>query len=257
MAIRGGLGQAFFFGGYDVSGDVGSIDTMSQPRTFMEIPAVNIVGTRRLGLLSSAQLGYSFWFNDATDAMHEAIKTAPTGDEHAMLAFNATPSTSVQIGDIAICVRGKRTNTGFSRSADGSFSGTVNIDGSGEGAMMVGHMLTTGNQLFASAADNASYDQWDTATAESLLFGIEICHQFFDAPDSGSPTAIIEDSSDDSAWATLLSLGVISARATGRNTVTGNVDRYIRLSVTGTFTNQRIAIAVLRHNNANYVEDLS
>ena len=74
------------------------------------------------------------------------------------------------------------------------------------------------------------------ATGSSAAGAICFIQRFSRA--SGTPTYVIEDSTDNSAWATLLSMTTTGGAAphTERKTVTGNVDRYLRLTTTGTFT---------------------
>ena len=70
--------------------------------------------------------------------------------------------------------------------------------------------------------------------------------------DSGTPTVTIEQSSDNGsgdAWATVLSftaVGYASAPTAERVTVSGAVERYLRITTTGTFSNLDFVVTTRR-----------
>ena len=59
---------------------------------------------------------------------------------------------------------------------------------------------------------------------------------------SGTPTIILEDSANDSSFATLITFTATPAPVGQRLTVTGNVDRYLKATLTGTFVDAKIAL---------------
>jgi hypothetical protein len=69
---------------------------------------------------------------------------------------------------------------------------------------------------------------------------------------SGTPTVIIQESSDSGsgdAWATIKAFAAVAngnEPASERVTVAGGIERYLRISVTGTFSNCKYAVAVRR-----------
>ena len=48
MAKTSGLGQELYVHGYDLSGDVGSLDSVGSPREQLEVPAINKSARERI-----------------------------------------------------------------------------------------------------------------------------------------------------------------------------------------------------------------
>ena len=63
---------------------------------------------------------------------------------------------------------------------------------------------------------------------------------------SGSPTVKIQDSANNSDWADLITFSTSSAASAERKTVTGTVNRYVRLNLSGTFSNLALAVILIR-----------
>ena len=107
-------------------------------------------------------------------------------------------------------------------------------------------LLTDGQVTHASAGSNTSRDD-GAATSAGLVAYLEIVDC-----DSGTPTVVIQQSSDNGssdAWATVLSfsaVGYASAPTAERVTVSGAVERYLRVTTTGTFSNADFIVATRR-----------
>jgi len=66
---------------------------------------------------------------------------------------------------------------------------------------------------------------------------------------SGTPTVVIEDSIDDSTWASLISFTAVAdgnEPTAERKTVSGIVNRFLRITTTGTFTDLDLVVAYRR-----------
>ena len=77
--------------------------------------------------------------------------------------------------------------------------------------------------------------------------------------DSGTPTVKIEDSTNNSSWSDLIAFtGIANGNepTAEYKTVTGTVNRYLRITTTGTFSNADFAVAIQR-GTAQDDEDLS
>ena len=138
---------------------------------------------------------------------------------------------------------GKQTDYPFNRSADGALAVGATIEGTLGIAPEWGVLISAGVETHASAGSKASVDN-----AGSSASGAAGMLQLDDI-NSGTPTFVIEDSTDDSAFATLISFTAVTDTnepAVERKTVAGTVNRYTRVTTTGTFTNADAAVALRR-----------
>jgi len=144
MAKKSGLGQQIFVNGYDLSGDVATIDNAGSPRNLLEITAVNASGIERLVGLSDGNLSVSSWFNDATEQEHAAFSGLVTTDRILTWAFGATR------GDVAACLVAKQLNYDGARGSDGSLSFTIDTQAASGVPLEWGNTLTTGKETHSS-----------------------------------------------------------------------------------------------------------
>ena len=104
-------------------------------------------------------------------------------------------------------------------------------------------LLSAGQITQSSAGSESSKD--DSASSSS---GIAAYLQMVDI-NSGAPTITIEHSPNNSSWSTLLSFSAISNGAeptAERVTASGTVNRYLRITSTGTFSNAKFVVAYRR-----------
>jgi hypothetical protein len=247
MAKSTGLAQQFFVHGYDLSGDVSSIDTASSPREVLEVPNLAKSAMERLLGRSDGSLDFSTWFDDAAGLEHAALKGLPTTDIIVLWALGSS------VSDASAAMTAKQINYDGSRGNDGSLAFSVQTRATGGIPLHWGKMLSAGKITHANASSSSSRDDSasTSAGARAWLLMTDI--------DSGTPTVKIEDSTDDSSWADLIAF---SAIANGNEptaeykTVTGTVNRYLRITTTGTFSNADFAVAIQR-GTAQDDEDLS
>ena len=114
-------------------------------------------------------------------------------------------------------------------------------------------MITAGAETIASAGSLARLDE--NGAAGSTAFG-GVGYLQFESLSSGNPALLIEDSPNDSAWTTLITFVEGTPPLGERKTVTGNVDRYLRVTATGTFSNAKVAVG-FRRGQTNDIIDLS
>ena len=239
MAKKSGLGQQIFVHGYDLSGDVSAIDNASSPRELLDLTALNASAHERIMGLSDGNLAVSSWFNDATEQEHAAYKGLPTTDRILTWAFGATR------GDVAACLVSKQVNYDGSRGSDGSLSFSIDSQATGVSLDWC-ETLTTGKETHSSSGSSTSRDD-SAATSAGMVAYLEITDC-----DSGTPTVTIQQSSDNGsgdAWATVLSftaVGYASAPTAERVTVSGAVERYLRITTTGTFSNLDFCVSTRR-----------
>tara|TARA_Y100000310_G_C20543844_1_gene744627 strand:- start:138 stop:884 length:747 start_codon:yes stop_codon:yes gene_type:complete len=239
MAKKSGLGQELYIHGYDLSGDVGSLDSVGSPREQLEVTAINKSARERIFGLSDGSLSFNSFFNDATGQEHAALSGLPTADR--IICWNMGGTR----GDASYCLTAKQVNYDGSRGTDGSLAFTVGAVANGIAPDWC-QTLTSGQETHGSAGSSTSRDD-SAATSAGLIAYLEIVDC-----DSGTPTVTIQQSSDNGsgdAWATVLSftaVGYASAPTAERVTVSGAVERYLRVTTTGTFSNLDFVVTTRR-----------
>lgn len=244
MAKSTGLNQRFFVHGYDLSGDVGAIGGISTPRSVHDVTGLDKSAMERILGLADVQAAYDAFFNDAGDLWTE-LSALPIADRSMIWAFGPA------IGDPGFGATVKHIDFPLSRGADGGLSSSPSAQGSAGAIPGWGEMLTTGKQTYASAANGDSLDG-GAATSNGLV----IDAQMFSLG-SGTPSVEVEDSADDAAFSSIATLSDLTGAATAqRATVSGAIRRYLRVAISGTFTNAVVAV-LIRRGTAEDIEDLS
>lgn len=239
MAKSSGLGQQFYIAGYDLSGDVGSLSGVGSPRQLLEITSINKSAVERLNGRSDASLSFNTFFNDAAAQEHAALSGLPTADRLVLWGFSGST------GDAACAFPAKQMNYDGSRGADGSLAFSVDVVADGIASDWC-ELLTDGKVTHSSAGSSTSRDD-GAATSAGLVAHLQIV-----TAASGTPTVTIQQSSDNGvsdAWATLASftaVGYASTPTAERITVSGAVERYLRVTTTGTFSNAQFVVATRR-----------
>lgn len=248
MAKSSGLGARLYVAGVDLSGDVGSLQNLSTPRAVQDVTGINRSAMERIYLTRDGQLSYSAFFNPASDQAHPTLSALPTSDQPVTYAHRAT------LGAPAASLVAKQINYDGTRNQDGSLIFTVETLANGYG-LEWGQMLTAGDDTLASAdaLDGLDYG----ASVGTTNFGLQAWLHVFDI-DSGSATVAIQDSDDDGSGdaygnVTGAVFNAATAAGTAQRLETGRtqaVKRWLRVNVTGTFTNLAFAVAVAKNESS-------
>ncbi len=237
MSKEGGLGQQFYMHGLDISGDVATIDEASSPRPMELANGINSSAQERILLRSDGRIAFTTFFNDAAGQAHGELSALPRTDAIVLWL------TGGAVDDPAAGLVAKQVGYDPTHGQDGSLRLSVECLGANGSPLEWGEMLTSGLDTFSSASASSSRDD-GASTSKGARAYLAI-----DDIDSGTPTVVLQDSANDSSWATLISFTAVADGAepvAERKTVTGTVDRYLRLNVTGTFSNLDCAVMVQR-----------
>lgn len=242
MAKQSGLGATFVITGYDLSGDVGSLDKISGGPAALDVTSIKSSANERIGGLRDGDLQFTSWFDVALKAEHPVLSVLPTTDVVAMGWF--TPA----IGADAFAINGKQLNYDGTRGTDGSFSFKCEVQANAFG-LEWGELLTAGLRTDTSATTGTARD--DSA---SSAFGAQ-AYLEFGVLTGTDVTVKVEHSADNSTWATLLTFAqVTSGQQAQRVTVSNSttVNRYLRATTTtsGGFTSATFAVMVSRNLTA-------
>jgi hypothetical protein len=243
MTIRSGLAQAFYYGGYDLSGDTGSANDLGGGLAgTQDTTPINKSAFRRVGLLRDGRISWTSFFNKAVGQAHERLGALPTADRHLMWL------TGSSIGSPAACMVGKQIDYNPTRPQDGSLTIAVNAQANGYGLEWC-DLLTAGVRTDTTATNGASLDLGTGSTA----FGLQAYLQVL-AFTGTSVTIKLQESSDNGsgdAWADVTG-GAFTAVSSGpaveriQTSRTQTVERYLRVVTTGTFSNAQFVVAVNR-----------
>lgn len=225
MAKQTGLGDAFYIGGRDISGDVGSLNRISGGNTPLEVTAIDKSAVERLGGKKTGVIEFNTWLNDATDQEHDALSGLPTTDVIVTYLRGTT------LGNSACAMTAKQVNYDATRGADGSLSFAVQAL-SASGVLDWGKQLTAGTRTDSGAANGTAVDFGADAD-----LGMQMYLQALDFTGTDVTVSVEDSANGSTGWATVASFTQITGStplaeyvATSR---TENVKRYLR-AVTAT-----------------------
>jgi len=232
MAKKTGLAQKFFHGVYDLSGDIGAVSSWSTPVATLDITGIDKSATERLQGLVSGNVSFNAFFNDAASQAHVALR-APTAGAPVTWAFGST------VGDVAGMIQGEQIDYSPTRGMEGALTFDVTMD-TYTTLPVWGVMLTPGLKTDTGAANGTTLDQaaQTTAGAEAILHVTSFTGSNF--------TATVQDSSNGSSWGTLKAFTQVTDVGSERVTVSGTVERYVRVISTGTFNPVSFAVSFRR-----------
>lgn len=254
MSKQGGLGSAFYVGGYDLSGDVNSLGKISSPRDILDFTVVKDTGYERQYGLRSGEIDITSFFRGGGDwgpgggtmtglVGSAGIALLPTTDEIA------THFIGQALQNPAVSVNGKQLNYDPTRGNDGSLTLAVTVTGNSWG-LEWGEQLTAGlrtdttattGPAITDAAQTAfgaqAYVHLTAFTGTSVTITIDHC-----TTSGGSYSALM---------ATTAMTAIGAQRLSVSNTTT--VDQYLKVATTGTFTNAVFSVNFVRNQEAGIV----
>lgn len=241
MAKQSGLGDQFYWGGYDLSGDVGSLQKISGGLKPLEVTGINASAFERIGGVRDGAIDWQTWFNPAAAQQHAALKTLPTTDVLGTYCRGAT------LGNAAACLMSKQANYDGTRGTDGSFSFAIQAVANGYG-LEWGNQLTAGKRTDTSGANGTGVD-----FAASTSLGWQAYLQVFSITGT-SVTVTLEDSADNVSFATFTGSAFTAATALGTQRLQGGtsatVRRYVRAVSSGTFSQAIFAVVFVKNLTA-------
>lgn len=234
MAKQGGLGDNFYVGGANVSGDVNSITGVHGGPAAWSVTDITESGYERLGLLRDGGMEWVSYFNPAR--AHLALSGLPTTDVVASYFRGAA------IGNWAASCIGKQINYDPSRTSTGELTLKVQVLANGFGVEW-GLQLTAGQRTDSAATNGTSLDG-----AAASTFGGQ-AYLNLTAFTGTSVTVKLQDSADNSTFADLSGAGFVASTAADQQRIafTGTVRRYVRAVTTGTFSNAVFSVNFVRN----------
>lgn len=239
MGKQSGLGDHLYVGGYDLSGDIGSIQRIAGGPAAMDVTGIDKSGYERIGGVRDGGIDFSSWFNDALGQEHPVLSTLPTTD------VIVTYCRGLALGSAAASCVAKQIGYDGNRATGGAFTFAVNTQSNGYGVDW-GVQLTPGARTDTTATNGTSIDG-GAATTFGGQFFLQVT-----AFTGTSVTVKIQDSADNSTFADVTNAAFVAATALGsqRIAVTGTLRRYLRVVTTGTFSNAVFVVQASRNLTA-------
>jgi hypothetical protein len=250
VAKTGGLGDALYIGGNDLSGDFTAIGNIGGGPSPLTTTGIDKGAMERIGGARDGRLEATAWFNPTLS--HPVLAALPTADVHSMYCRGTT------LGSPAANIVGKQVNYDGQRGQDGSFPFSVSMQANGFG-MEWGYLLTAGKRVDVAATNGTGVDFGLGSSPlfnGQALFGAQCYLQVF-AFTGTDVTIKVQDSADNVSFADVAGMtftAVTSAPGVQRIATASNqtVRRYLRAVTTtsGGFTSCTFAVAVNRNDVA-------
>lgn len=159
MAKQSGLGDNLYVGGFNLSGDVGSLSSIHGGPKPLVVTGIDKLAFERIGGIRDGGLEFSSWFNPAAGQAHPVLSALPTADVPAMYCRGTV------LGNPTACCIGKQINYDPKRGADASLTIDTQIQANGFG-LEWGVLLTAGQRTDTTATSPATgLDQTVVSTA--------------------------------------------------------------------------------------------
>lgn len=245
MAKRTGLGDNLLIDGYDISGDVGAIQGLNQSQGIQDQTGLDKFAMERRGLLKTASLVFNNFYNVNDDIELGPISTEilqqMEGSNHQAVYMKYPFS----IGSYACGLQAIKAQYQLARGQDGSILGTVTLESNGFPADW-GQLLTAGQHESVGEED---LDELDNGAVSENGWSAYLQVIDFDGTDV---TFTLESSSDNGgdAYAAVTNgafTQVTSSPDFERIDDDGDLERYVRVAVTGTFTSVTFVIVLVRY----------
>jgi hypothetical protein len=151
MGKTGGAGDNLYLGGYDISGDIGSLSKVGGGPALLDVTGIDKSAHERIGALFSGEISFNAWFNAASAQEHAVLSALPTTDVDILYARGTA------LGSPAAFGRFKPINYDMTRAQGGALSEAVQAL-SNAYPLFWGVQLTTGKQSFTGAGNQTGVD---------------------------------------------------------------------------------------------------
>lgn len=246
MAKESGMGDRLFVGGYDLSGDIGSLQKIGGgPNSPFDTTDITQSAMDRLGGLLTGSIDFTAYHNTSAARAHVRLSLLPTTDVHVSYFRGTT------LNGEAASMTAKQINYDPTRAQDGSLTIAVNALSTAALPLTWGVNGTAGIRTDTTGTTGSAID----SGAASTTFGLSAYMHVFSFTGT-SFTATIHESSDNSgdAYAAVVGGAFAAASAIGSQRIVTalnlTVERYLKIITTGTFSEASFAIVIVRNQTA-------
>jgi hypothetical protein len=241
MGKQSGLGDGYYHGGVDLSGDISALGKIGSPMTPLPLTGIDKSAMERTGGHRDGQITLASWFNPTAAQAHPTFDALPTTD------VITTYLRGQLAGNDAFCQVAKQANYDGNRGQDGSLVFAVDALANAFGGEWTRNL--SGKTTRTVAGNDASFD--DGAGNAPSAFGLQAWLHVF-ALTGTNAVISVQDSADNVTFADLAAFTSVTVVPNAqRVAIAGNVRRYLRSSVTGgTFSSVTYAVFACRNATA-------
>lgn len=237
MAKVNGLNVRLYVEGVDLSGDANAVSGLGYSQELYDVTTLDVSARKRIIGTVDGEISVDAWFDNATSHQHATWTSnsgkLPTADQEVLVPMGGS------VGDAVTGLVSKQGVYGVTRGVGSAISANATFTANGFGPEF-GVMLTAHDDTVASAATGTAVDNG----ASSANGGAGYIQSFSLA--SGTAVCKIQHSADNSTYTDLVTFTSVTGVTAERVEVSGTVNRYIKYSISGTFSNLKMAMAFSR-----------
>lgn len=242
MAKTHGMGDQLWIGGNDLGADTNSLNRIGGGPAVLAFTDITQSAYERKGGERDGGMDITSYWNPTR--AHPVYSPLPTAD------IIATYAHTTLIGGVTANVAAKQISYDGNRANDGGYLLNVQALANGYGLQWA-FQATAGRRVDTAATGAGSVSPLDQVTASPGSFGGVMWVHLF-AFTGTSVTIKLQSSSDNGADAYAdvpgaTTVALTTAPAAYRIAVTGDIERYLKVVTTGTFTSADFAVSFARH----------
>lgn len=151
MAKQSGINERLYVSQYDLSGDIGALNSVRAGRNLQDVTGLDKAAVERLRLLRDGEIDFTGFFDSAAGQEYPVLRNI------GGLPKLVTWCTGITSGRPTGSLIGRQSTFDYNRGADGSLALTSNFMGDSTG-LEWGQLVTGAMQDFASAAASTGAD---------------------------------------------------------------------------------------------------
>jgi hypothetical protein len=233
MAKTGGLGDNFYIGGYNLSGDIASLDQTSGAMTPFDVTPINASAHVRIGGGRMGSMQFTTFFDVTAGQEHPILSTLPRTDTIATYFRGTT------VGNPALSCNGVQLNYDPTRDNTGNLTLQVQVMGDKYGIEW-GQMLTAGPRTDTTGTVGAAYD-----SGQAWANGAQAYLQILSFTGTSVDVAITSATTSGGSYTSVIDFGSQTGIGAFRGAASGAVNEFLKVTTTGTFSNAVFAVMIV------------
>jgi hypothetical protein len=242
MAKVNGLNVRLYVEGYDLSGDANALNGLGYTNELLDVTTLDVSAKKRIVGMVDGEISVDAFFDPATSRQHAVWSSnsgkLPTADQEVLVPMGSA------VGDPCVGLVSKQGTYSTTRSPGSAISASARYTTSDGSGLDFGEMLTAHDDTHSSAGSGTVVDSGASSSNGGAGY-LQILSLA-----SGSVTVNLQESTSSSGsysnFMTFSTVAAAAAPSAERLTMEGTVQRYIKVTTTGTFSDAVIAVGFAR-----------